>query len=197
MASKFSVRPYFWYGLCRDSYRVTDTIVTRSLSSFDFFGLNFVQLKNPQHMIISLVCFYIVGKMIKLSKVKEKQRENVANTKKQTAAELRLHKGICWRNFLFSSPSLISIYLLFFRFTCPFSYWLLTDTSSVGGVTINGMIHIGGYKNVNKSKAILCFPLLMINYYFQMTKIKLKSQRKAIEVRPDHEISIPPMCTIL
>ncbi|KAK4752366.1 hypothetical protein SAY87_021164 [Trapa incisa] len=32
--------------------------------------------------------------MIKLFKVKEKQRENVSNAKKQTAAELRLHKDI-------------------------------------------------------------------------------------------------------
>lgn len=41
--------------------------------------------------------YYLVGKMIKLFKVKEKQRENAENARKQTAAELRLHNGISMR----------------------------------------------------------------------------------------------------
>lgn len=48
-----------------------------------------------------VICFqyYAVGKMIKLFKVKEKQRELAENAngnipvKKQSAGELRLHKG--------------------------------------------------------------------------------------------------------
>lgn len=46
-----------------------------------------------------VIAFYIVGIMIKLFKVKEKQRELAENNsgkapiKKQTAGELRLHKG--------------------------------------------------------------------------------------------------------
>lgn len=45
------------------------------------------------------MAFHILGTMIKLFKVKEKQRENAENAngrgpvKKQSAGELRLHKG--------------------------------------------------------------------------------------------------------
>lgn len=48
---------------------------------------------------LTFVAFHILGTMIKLFKVKEKQRENAENAngrgpvKKQSAGELRLHKG--------------------------------------------------------------------------------------------------------